>query len=266
MFAVTLHLISSLRTEAWRRWRRGAADAHRERCADLSAPWLHNTRQVSGDDGTLLRVRVRPFSPGASRGLVFPEKPLFNFIRRIYRCCQDRVTCRSVRGIQGRMRGDVEFILSGEILSLTVRRAELHLQLSNPQRLDVHPVLPVMTKHSLPTKYTLGSRGGVVELRVDLLHLIQALQEAGGGAGRAPSLASMRQTAFFSDGNAPGERPSSEALQDADGNGAADALPALDLDLGLVLVLGCSQAGLGVPCTAGGVELLHTPFMTLYYR
>ena len=85
--------------------RRGAADAHRERCAKLSAPWLENARRDPGDDATLLRLRVRPFTTAASGGLVFPEKSLFSFIRLVYRCCQQRVSCRSVKGIQGRFRG-----------------------------------------------------------------------------------------------------------------------------------------------------------------
>lgn len=88
--------------------RRGAAEAHRERCAKLSGPWAENPQLAPGDDATLLQLRVRPFSPAASRGLVFPEKSLFSFIRRVYRCCQQRVNCRSVKGIQGRLRGGKE--------------------------------------------------------------------------------------------------------------------------------------------------------------
>lgn len=79
-------------------------DAHRERCAELAAPWLEN-RQAAVDNGTVLQLRVRPFSPGVSRGLVFPEKSLFNFVRGVYRCCQEGLNCRSVKGIQGRLRG-----------------------------------------------------------------------------------------------------------------------------------------------------------------
>lgn len=47
---------------------------------------------------------------------------------------------------------DVEFVLTREILSLAVMRAELHLQLSNPQHLDLLPVIPFMSKHNLPTR------------------------------------------------------------------------------------------------------------------
>ncbi|XP_074494874.1 uncharacterized protein LOC141769567 [Sebastes fasciatus] len=248
---------STLRTDASRR------------CAELAAPWLlENTHQAAEDDddeATRLQVRVRPFTPGASSQgpVVFPGKSLFSFVRRVYHCCQEGVHCRNVKGIQGRLRGgtDVEFLYTREILSLTVTRAELHLQLSNPQHLDIHPLLSSMAKRDLPTRYSLWSRGNTVELRVDLLFLIQSLQEAAGGAGGGPSLANMRRVAFSSRGHPPGG-----ALQDTDGDVWGDevggTLPALKLGL----VLGCSQAGSGVSCGAGGVHLSHTPFMALYYR
>ncbi|XP_019949638.1 uncharacterized protein [Paralichthys olivaceus] len=255
----------TLRTEDMRR---GAEEAHRERCAELAAPWLENT-QAAGDNATTLQFRGRPFSPGASQGLVFPGKSLFNFVRRVYQCCHEGLTCRRVKGIQGRLRGDrdVEFLLTREILSLTVTRAELHLQLSNPQHLNVQPVLPSMAKRSLPTRYSVWSRGSRLELRVDLLFLFQSLQEAAGGAGgRGPSLVNMRRVVFSSRGDPLGENPAPHALHDADshawGDGVASVLP--DLELGLVL--GCSQAGAGVSCGSGGVHLSHTPFMALYYR
>uniref|UniRef100_A0A3P8SCQ5 Uncharacterized protein n=1 Tax=Amphiprion percula TaxID=161767 RepID=A0A3P8SCQ5_AMPPE len=255
----------ALRTAASRR---RIAEAHRERCAELAAPWLENMQQAPGDNGTLLQLRVRPFSPGSSRGLVFPEKSLFSFVRRVYRCCQEGVNCRSVKGIQGLLRADtdVEFILTREILSLIVRRAELHLHLLNPQHLDIRPVLPSMAKHSLPTRFSLGSRGDVVELRVDLLFLFQSLQEVAGGAERSASLVNMRRVGFFSNRDLPAEKPSFAALKHADGDGWGDGVANMLPDLDLGLVLSCSQAGSEVSCAAGGVHLSHTPFMALYYR
>ncbi|XP_040010664.1 uncharacterized protein si:ch211-170d8.2 [Xiphias gladius] len=259
---------ATLRTGGSRRLRRGTEETHRERCAELAAPWLENTRQAPEDNATVLQLRVRPFSPGASPGLVFPGKSLFSFVRRVYHCCQEGLNCRSVKGIQGRLRGDtdVEFLLTREILSLTVTRAELHLQLSNAHHLDIHPVLPSMAKRSLPTRYSFWSRGNTVELRVDLLFLFQSLLEAAGGAGGGPSLVNMRRMVFSSRGDPPGEKPAPHALQDTDGDvwgdGVASALPALELGL----ILGCSQAGVGVSCGIGGVHLSHTPFMALYYR
>ncbi|XP_021166036.2 uncharacterized protein si:ch211-170d8.2 [Fundulus heteroclitus] len=255
----------ALRADGVRRWRRGAAaGAHRERCAELVAPWQENKLQAPEHGTAVLQLRVRPYSPGATRGLVFPGKSLFSFIRRVYLCCQERLGCRSVKGIQGRLRGDagVEFVLTREVLSMTVWRAELHLQLSNPQHLDINPIIPFMVKHNFPTRYSLVSRGDAVELKVDLLLLFQHLQEAAGDAGRGRSLAVMQLGRLFSNGDPPGGNPSLGILQDADGEAWNDGLLALDVGL----VLGCSQAGSGVPCGSGGVHLSLAPFMALYYR
>lgn len=46
----------------------------------------------------------------------------------------------------------MEFLLTGEVLSLALTRAELHLQLTNPQRLDLQPLLPSAAKQGLPTR------------------------------------------------------------------------------------------------------------------
>uniref|UniRef100_A0A3Q0SRU0 Uncharacterized protein n=1 Tax=Amphilophus citrinellus TaxID=61819 RepID=A0A3Q0SRU0_AMPCI len=247
------------------RWRRGMADTHRERCAELEAPWLENTREAHVDSGIPLQLRIRSFSPRASRGLVFPGKALFKFIRGVYRCCQEGVNCRRLKGIQGRMRGGTEFVLTGEILSLTVARAELHLQLSNPRHLDIRPVLPTMAKHKLPTRYSLGSRGDTVDLRVDLLFLFHSVQEVVGGAGRGPSLTNMRRAVLFSNGDPPGENPTGMAPQDTDANVLGSGLTSTLSPLDLGLVLGCSQAGTEVSCGAGGVHITHTPFMALFF-
>uniref|UniRef100_A0A3B5Q4P7 Uncharacterized protein n=1 Tax=Xiphophorus maculatus TaxID=8083 RepID=A0A3B5Q4P7_XIPMA len=219
-----------LRTAGVRRWRRGvAAEAHGERCAEPGAAWLENERPAPERGSAVLQLRVRPFSPGPSRGLVFPGKSLFGFIRRVYRCCQEGVGCRSVKGIQSRLRGGVEFVLTREILAATASRAELHLQLSNPRQ---KKTLPEQTDPgcdvSLHCRYSVVSRGDAVELRVDLLFLFRLLQEAAGDGGRGL---------------------------------VNDVILARDVGL----VLGCSRAGSGVPCESGGVRLSDAPFMAVYY-
>ncbi|XP_049618755.1 uncharacterized protein si:ch211-170d8.2 [Syngnathus scovelli] len=243
----------SLRTDLLRRWRRGAAEAHRERCAELTAAWQESPHRSPRRNSTVLRLSVRPLSSGASWGLVFPEKPLFSFVRRVYRCCQDGFDCRNVKGLQGRLRrgSDVELLLTREVLSLSIRRAELHLQLTNPQQVDIHPVLLSMAKSNLPTRFISRSHGTTVDLRVDLLFLFQSLQEAAGSPGGAHRLVNMRKVMLSS----LHKKLASVDLQD---NG------------GVVwgeqgLALGCSRAGVGVLCESSGVGLLHAPFVTLYY-
>ncbi|XP_038139302.1 uncharacterized protein si:ch211-170d8.2 [Cyprinodon tularosa] len=253
-----------LRTDRETRWRRAAA-----RCAELGGPWMENMQQAPRDGSTVLQLRVRPFSPGALRGLVFPGKSLFSFIRRVYRCCKEGGGCRSVKGIQGRLRGDagVEFVLTREILAMTVRRAELHLQLSNPQHLNITPIIPFMVKHNFPTRYSLISLGDAVELKVDLLFLLQNLQDAaaGGGGGDGHSLVNMHLGRLISNEELTGGKTSLRILQDTDGqmwdDGVDNGLLALDVGL----ILGCSRAGSAVPCGSGGVHLAHAPFMAFYY-
>ncbi|XP_061622437.1 uncharacterized protein si:ch211-170d8.2 [Phyllopteryx taeniolatus] len=242
----------SLRTDLLRRWRRAVAEDRPERCAELTASWQENSQRHPQDHSTVVRLRVRPLSAGVSRGAVFPEKPLFSFVRRVYRCCQDGLDCRSVKGLQGRLRGpDVELLLTREILLLRIKRAELHLQLTNPQQADIHPVLLSMAKSNLPTRFISRSHGNTVELRVDLLFLFQSLQEAAGGPGRGRLLVNMRKVALSS----PHKKFASVDLQHNGG----------DVWGGLGLALGCSQAGVSVRCESSGVALLHTPFVTLYY-
>lgn len=94
-----------------------ALRADAERCAELVAPWQENARPAPEEDATRLQLRVRPFSPRASRGLLFPGKSLFSFVRRVYRCCQERLSCRSVKGIPGRLRGG-EWVHAQRVLVL----------------------------------------------------------------------------------------------------------------------------------------------------
>lgn len=78
-----------------------------QRCAELSAPWRQNLEPAPEGNASLpLQLRVRPFAPRATRGvLLFPGKPLLSFVRRVYRCCQERPGCSSVKGVPGRLRG-----------------------------------------------------------------------------------------------------------------------------------------------------------------
>uniref|UniRef100_A0A673CJ89 Uncharacterized protein n=1 Tax=Sphaeramia orbicularis TaxID=375764 RepID=A0A673CJ89_9TELE len=249
----------TLGTDVLKRWRREITETHLERCAQLSAPWLDHAHAPQ-DDATPIHLRIRPFSPGVSHGLVFPGKSLFNFVRRVYHCCQQRINCRSVKGIQGHT--GVEFLLSRDISLLTIVSAELHLQLSNPQHVNIRPVLPSLAKRNLPTRYSSWTRGNTLELRVDLQFLFKSLQEAAGGATSwGPSLVNMRRVALSPRGAPLREKP--HALQDTDGDVAGDGMHNV-LELGLVL--DCSQAGSGVSCRSSGVHLSHTPFIALYYK
>lgn len=109
-------------------------------------------------------------------------------------------------------------------------------------------------------RYSLSTQDATSELRVDLLFLFHHLQEVAGGGGRGPSLLNVRRVKLFSNEDPPGEKPSVGVLQEVDGDAWGDALWTLDL----VLALGCSRPGVGVPCE--NVHLLHPPFTALFYR
>ena len=99
----------ALKSLAPARWRRSGADNERGGCAELEKPWQESRAVMEDKAGTLLQLRARPFSPRSPlRALLFPGKPLFSFVRRFYRCCQERRSCGSVRGIPGRLTGGKE--------------------------------------------------------------------------------------------------------------------------------------------------------------
>lgn len=72
-------------------------------CGLLTAPWT-DTRVTSpsGDWSHMYRLKVLAMSTDGPQRLVFPEQPLFGFIRRVYRCCQMGHHCGGVKGLQGR--------------------------------------------------------------------------------------------------------------------------------------------------------------------
>uniref|UniRef100_A0A8C8GJW6 Uncharacterized protein n=1 Tax=Oncorhynchus tshawytscha TaxID=74940 RepID=A0A8C8GJW6_ONCTS len=260
---------NTLPTDILRRWRRESDETQRQHCAMLSAPWME-TSAYPMELALLHRLRVRSMAQGGLRRTVFPEQPLFHFVRRVYHCCQLGFHCRGVKGIQGSISGDtdLEFLLSQDALSVTVMRAEIHLYVLNPQHLNIEPVLPYMAKRKLPTRYSFGSRENVLELRVDLLFLFQGLQEAAGGVRGEPSLVDMRKVGELSSGG-PRERPVAPwSLQDTNadllGEGVGPLLMAMEL--GLALALNCDRGGVEVSCEHNGVHLLHSPFIALSYR
>ncbi|KAK0133030.1 hypothetical protein N1851_031608 [Merluccius polli] len=265
---------SGPRLHMLKRWRREVMDAHREPCAELTAPWMDSTDRPA-DMETLLRLRIRSFSQGGSRRTVFPGKSLFNFLRRVYRCCREGVLCRNVKGIQGHLRegAHAEFLLTPDVLSMPIMRAELHLHIFNPQHLSIQPVLLFLAKRNLPTRYNMWSRGDTVELKVDLLSLFRGLWQTGGVVGgEASSPGNILRLGVPSRGGlrkAPGQQ-SLQDIDDADGGGDvwgegwSHRPPLPPLELGLAL--SCSHDGQGLPCEHSGLLLSHMPFIALSYR
>ncbi|XP_051950011.1 uncharacterized protein si:ch211-170d8.2 [Xyrauchen texanus] len=262
-----------IRTGHVQRRIRREPDSERDQCDLQSAPWTESTTPV-GDWGQMYRLKILSTMSDGPRRAVFPERPLFRFVRRVYRCCQLGYHCGSVKGIQGqKVGGNIEFLLGEDVLSAPLARAEVHFHFSNPQHLDIQPVLPSLEKRGFPTRYSVWKRDGVLELRVDLLGLFQALQLAIGGAKRGPSLMEMHRVRGLTRPGALGQRERPPSLQDTapvewgeeneDGEAAAPLKPALELGLALHYSL---AHNILQPCQTNGVQLTHTPFITLAYR
>ncbi|XP_036434111.1 uncharacterized protein si:ch211-170d8.2 [Colossoma macropomum] len=239
-----------------------------KKCTSLAMPWTE-ARLQGGHWGHIYRLKVLSMGKDGAKRAVFPEQPLFGFVRRVYHCCQMGFHCGGVKGIQGREAGgsSIEFLLSEDVLSAPVVRAEIHLQLTNPQLLNVQPLLPSLEKRQLPTRYSAWSKDGVLELRVDLTFLFQALQQALGGGRGGPSLLDIRRVGGLSRPWASDSRE--KALHDPIsavlGDGWVERPLQATVELGLALH--CSTADANTrPCQSQGVRLLHTPFITLSYR
>nr|XP_023696524.1 uncharacterized protein LOC111858736 [Paramormyrops kingsleyae] len=249
---------------AFERWRRESIEMQREHCALLAAPWKET--RGGGDRGHQYRLRILSLPEGGPRRAVFPEQTLFGFVRRVYRCCQMGFLCRSIKGIQGQLSADseVEFLLSPDVLSATVTRAEVHLHISNPLHLRVEPWLAT---HKRPTRYRVWAGHGKLELMLDLLFLFQGLQEAIGGTRGGSSLVDFRRVGGLARQSGAGLRVGQvgSSPQETDTGLWEGPLP-WALELGLVLHCTREGGGEAVPCENNGVHLLYTPFFAISYQ
>lgn len=113
----------------------------------------------------------------------------------------------------------------------------------------------------------------MVELRVDLLALIQALQLVIGGASRGPSVMEMHRVRDMTRPGVVVQKQRPPSLQDTvpvvlgEVNEARDGETPLQPTLELGLALHCSLLNnIAQPCQEYGVHLEHAPFIALTYR
>ncbi|KAF7694817.1 uncharacterized protein si:ch211-170d8.2 [Silurus meridionalis] len=229
-------------------------------CGQLTAPWTDTeVTSLSGDWSLMYRLKVLPMSKDGPHRLVFPEQPLFRFVRRVYRCCQMGHHCGGVKGLQGRQAAGstVEFVLSEDVWSAPILRAEVHLHISNPHQLKVQPLLPWLEKRHLPTRYSVWWKDGMLEVKVDLLFLFQALQALRGKRGGS-SIMEIRHVAGLHTLRA-------REAETQGGDWGLERLLQVPVDLGLALHCTTVDLNTSVACESYGVRLLHTPFITLSY-
>lgn len=116
-----------------------------------------------------------------------------------------------------------------------------------------------------PCRYSVWLKDGVVELRVDLLTLFQALQLLLGGAGRGPSIMEMHRVRGLTRPGVVVQKQSPPSLHDTVWGEVNEAPLQPALQLGLALH--CSLADkINIACENHGVHLKHTPFIAMTYR
>lgn len=101
---------------------------------------------------------------------------------------------------------------------------------------------------------------GVLEVRVDLLFLFQALQALRGTHGGS-SVMEIRQVEGLHTRRSSGAR----ATEAQGGDGRAKRPLQVPVELGLALDCSTVELNTPLPCESHGVRLLHTPFITLSY-
>lgn len=152
----------------------------RHQCLHMSQPWSSGHYKLAAlEDSAPFRLRVRTAASGPPRP-VFPHQHLFHYIKRIYSCCKLGFACRKIKGLQGRVvldgpLTDLEFYMDPQTLELTVQRAELHLEVSNPDQVTVVPVL--QTPGFSSSSHTKKTRDDVLDLTLDVMFLFDMLRE-----------------------------------------------------------------------------------------
>lgn len=109
-------------------------------------------------------------------------------------------------------------------------------------------------------RYSVWRNDGVLEVRVDLLFLFQALQALGGKRGGSSVMEIWRLGGLHT------VQASKAKPTEMQGGDRKVAHP-LQVPVELGLALHCSTVELNtpLPCESHGVRLLHTPFITLSY-
>ncbi|XP_029427126.1 uncharacterized protein LOC115073103 [Rhinatrema bivittatum] len=155
----------------------------RSQCIHMSQPWVWGHLGLLGQQmSSSFKLRLHTAPSGPTRP-AFPQQHLFQYIRTIYSCCKLGFACRKVKGLQGKIEVDdegtnLEFYIDSDILGLSILRAELHLEISNPDHITVTPVLSTSATRS--TSHLKLARADVSDLTLDATFLFHLLQEAGG--------------------------------------------------------------------------------------
>ncbi|XP_075709888.1 uncharacterized protein LOC142743224 [Rhinoderma darwinii] len=159
------------------RWSKGQdiLKYHRSQCNYMNQSWTQWQGSTENQDPSsvyMLNVFIRPIKP------TFPQKNLFQYMSRIYRCCKLGFSCRRIKGLQGILDEGIKeaaFNIDSDIFSLSIQRAELHLEVSADEQLTVIPVLNINGLRR--SSFRQMRSGHIIDLALDVMFILQALKE-----------------------------------------------------------------------------------------
>ncbi|XP_041079711.1 uncharacterized protein si:ch211-170d8.2 [Polyodon spathula] len=172
------------------------------RCVHMTEPWAVGRPGAASLPGDRLvyRLKIHVSSAAGQRQPIFPQRHLFQYLGEVYQCCKTGFICRKIKGIQGRLtrdagRGEVQFLVNPDVGALQIQRAELHVQISNPDRVRVEPVLTLQhadDQDAVSSRYVAVMREVVSDLTLDLAFLFQTLKDLL-GRGKGPQTPEPRR-------------------------------------------------------------------------
>ncbi|XP_044144825.1 uncharacterized protein LOC122933828 [Bufo gargarizans] len=159
------------------RWSKGQdiLKYHRSQCNHMNQSWIQWQGSTYNEDlGSeyTLKIFTGPLKP------TFPQRNLFQYMSRIYKCCRLGFSCRRIKGLQGTLDEGgraATFYIDLDILSLSIQRAQIHLEVSADEQLTVIPVLNINGLRR--SSFTQIRSGHVLDLTLDVMSILQALKE-----------------------------------------------------------------------------------------
>ncbi|XP_077317175.1 uncharacterized protein LOC143939955 [Lithobates pipiens] len=159
------------------RWSKGQdiLKHHRTQCNYMNQSWTYWHDSSDNQDPKsvyMFRIFTGPLKA------TFPQRNLFQYVSRVYRCCKLRLNCPKVKGLQGTMadgKKEISLYIDPDNFGLSIRRAELHLEVLADEQLTVFPVLTI-NGHT-HSRFTQLRSGHIIDLALDVMFLLQALKE-----------------------------------------------------------------------------------------
>uniref|UniRef100_A0A8C5LVN3 Uncharacterized protein n=2 Tax=Leptobrachium leishanense TaxID=445787 RepID=A0A8C5LVN3_9ANUR len=160
------------------RWPKGQDNPkqHRSRCNSISQAWTRGQDAIYRQHPTY-KLQLKVFT-----GLLKPvtvQDNLVRYLSKIANCCMLGFSCNRVRGLQGTLGVDGEnhvgFYMDSEVITPSVFRVELHLEVTAIEQLTVIPV--VTANGHQHNSFIQLRRNHITDLILDLRFLLLMLKE-----------------------------------------------------------------------------------------